>query len=120
KRGGPSASLAERAMHRVVHSGSCWKFSELWRYDTLRPQVWRAMWNRKKGCKSRDFHPQFPPVVARKSRCYARASPACGEEWYERRGAPDRADCGESMERGFRSAQGSAQRDHVPDVVRGG
>jgi chromosomal replication initiator protein len=45
------------------------------RTDTLRPQVWRAVWNRGKPCKRAVFHPQFPPVVALWTRCYARRSP---------------------------------------------
>src|SRR5439155_876511 len=44
------------------------------RSDTLCPQVWRAMWNRGKCCKSALFHPQFPPVVVLWTRCYARRS----------------------------------------------
>src|SRR5437588_8628287 len=46
--------------------------------------------------------------------------PRTGEEWYERRGLPNRADCGDPVERGSRSAQGGSQRDDIPHVVRGG
>src|ERR671931_2068909 len=35
-----------------------------------------------------------------------------------RRGAPNRADCGEPVERGVQSAQGRSQRDDLSHVVR--
>src|SRR5947208_15216520 len=40
--------------------------------------------------------------------------PTSGAEWYERRGAPNRADWGDSLERSCGVAKGGVQRDHVP------
>ena len=48
----------------------------------LRPQVWRVVWSGRSPCKSREFLPQFPRIVGREARWYARRFPQPGEEWY--------------------------------------
>jgi chromosomal replication initiator protein len=45
------------------------------RIVTVRPQVWRVVWNQRSACKSAIFLPQFPPIVLPGGRCYAPASP---------------------------------------------
>jgi chromosomal replication initiator protein len=40
------------------------------------------MWSRGSPCKSREFLPQFPRIVGREARWYARRFPQGGEEWY--------------------------------------
>jgi len=40
------------------------------------------MWSGGSPCKSREFLPQFPRIVGREARWYARRFPQAGEEWY--------------------------------------
>ena len=40
------------------------------------------MWSGGSPCKSREFLPQFPRIVGREARWYARRFPQPGEEWY--------------------------------------
>src|SRR5689334_12138799 len=40
------------------------------------------MWSAKISCKSEEFLPQFPRIVGRQTRWYARPFPEPGEEWY--------------------------------------
>src|ERR671935_1785536 len=64
EKGRTCSQFSAGVIHRVVHSGTCRKRSEICQFDTLRPQLWRVVWICGKRCKWATFHPQFPLIVA--------------------------------------------------------
>src|SRR4029077_6421495 len=102
-----------RVVHRLVHRREPRKGAAKGSFPHAFPQLWRDSGGSVSPCKNASFAVfwQVGMLAAPHSRVEGLAN---------RGGAPNRADCGEPVERSCRSAQRCTERHDLRNLVRGG